>query len=101
MDFGPDQNGGRAVRPVMLALADVASNKVLDFTLTKSENATDTVKLTRRTCKTYGIFDRLYTDNGSAFAGHLVAGGNVHKFRNSGSKVTGVKPLGICYHLGD
>ena len=100
MDFGPDQNGGRAVRPVMLALVDVASNKVLDFTLTKSENATDTVKLIRRTCKTYGIFDRLYTDNGSAFAGHLVAGGNVHKFRNSGSKVAGVKPLGICYHLG-
>lgn len=84
----------------MLALVDVASNKVLDFTLTKSENATDTVKLIRRTCKTYGIFDRLYTDNGSAFAGHLVAGGNVHKFRNSGSKVAGVKPLGICYHLG-
>lgn len=100
MDFGPNQNGGRAVRPVMLALVDVASNKVLDFTLVKSENATDTVKLIRRVCKTYGIFDRLYTDNGSAFAGHRVAGGNVHKFRNSGSKVAGVKPLGICYHLG-
>ena len=84
----------------MLALVDVASNKVLDFSLVKSENATDTVKLIRRVCKTYGIFDRLYTDNGSAFAGHLVAGGNVHKFRNSGSKVAGVKPLGICYHLG-
>ena len=84
----------------MLALVDVASNKVLDFSLVKSENATDTVKLIRRVCKTYGIFDRLYTDNGSAFAGHLVAGGNVHKFRNSGSKVAGVKPLGICYHPG-
>ena len=84
----------------MLALVDVASNKVLDFTLTKSENATDTLKLIRRTCKANGIFDRLYTDNGSAFAGHLVAGGNAHRFRNSGSMVTGVKPLGICYHLG-
>ena len=96
MDFG----GGRAVRPVMLALVDVASNKVLEFSPVKSESATDTVKLIRRVCKTYGIFDRLYTDNGSAFAGHLVAGGNVHKFRNSGSKVAGVKSLGICYHLG-
>ena len=100
LDFWVDFGDGRVLRPVMLALVDVASNKVLDYSLSRSENATDTVKLIRRTCQTYGIFDRLYPDNGAAFAGHLVAGGNVHRFRNSGSKVEGVRPLGICYHLG-
>jgi putative transposase len=41
----------------------------------------------------------LYTDNGSAFAGHLIAGGAAHKFRNVSAN-TGLRPLGICHHLG-
>ena len=68
--------------------------------LAESENARATVRLIKRVCQTYGVFDRLYPDNGSAFAGHLVAGGALHRFRNSGSKMEGVKPLGICHHLG-
>lgn len=84
----------------MLALVDVATNLVLDCELDRSENAPSTVRLIKRVCQTYGIFDRLYTDNGSAFAGHLVAGGALHRFRNSGRKVEGVKPLGICHHPG-
>ena len=36
----------------------------------------------------------------SAFAGHLVAGGATHRFRNKGKALEGVKPLGICHHLG-
>ncbi len=99
LDFWVDWGDGRAVRPTMLALVDVASNKVLDYELTRSENATDTVRLVKRTCQTFGIFDRLYTDNGSAFAGHLVAGGAPHRFRNSG-RGPAVVPLGICRHLG-
>jgi putative transposase len=79
---------------------DCATNHVLDWELAESENARATARLIKRTCQTYGIFDRLYTDNGSAFAGHLVAGGAVHRFRNSGNKMEGVKPLGICHHLG-
>lgn len=100
LDFWVDFGDGRAVRPIMLALVDVASNHVLGYELSRTENAPATVRLTRRTCETFGIFDRLYTDNGSAFAGHLVAGGAVHRFRNSGARVEGVKPLGICHHLG-
>lgn len=84
----------------MLALVDVASNMVLDYELAESENARDTLRLIQRACQTYGIFDKIYTDNGSSFAGHLVAGGSVHKFRNGGKHLEGVKPLGICFHLG-
>ncbi|ARE38356.1 Transposase [Rhodovulum sp. P5] len=100
LDFWVDWGDGRAVRPVMLVLVDVASNYILDFELAQHENAASTVRLIKRVCERYGIFDRLYTDNGSAFAGHLVAGGNVHRFRNGGRKREGVQPLGICYHLG-
>jgi putative transposase len=100
LDFWVDFGDGKPVRPVMLALVDVASNAVVGYELGRSENATGTVRLIRRTCAKYGIFSRLYTDNGSSFAGHLVAGGNVHRFRNSGSKVEGAKPLGICHFLG-
>ncbi|MDT8857163.1 transposase domain-containing protein [Paracoccaceae bacterium Fryx2] len=54
----------------------------------------------RRACETYGIFDRLYPDNSRSFTGNLVAGGAVHKFRNAPKAMDGVKPLGICHHLG-
>lgn len=100
LDFWTDTGDGRPVRLTMLALVDVATNLVLDYELSPSENAVGTVRLIRRTCEVHGIFDRLYTDNGSSFAGHLVAGGNVHRFRNKATMNAGVKPLGICYHLG-
>ncbi|CAM4373621.1 hypothetical protein PARU111607_15815 [Palleronia rufa] len=44
----------------------------------------ETVHLILRVRQRHGIFDRLYTDNRSAVAGHPVAGGNVHRFRNAG-----------------
>jgi len=100
LDFWVDFGDGRAVRPVMIALVDVASNAVLGWELSTSENARTTQRVIRQVCEIYGIFDRLYTDNGSAFAGHLVAGGAVHRFRNGRREDEGVKPLGICHHLG-
>jgi len=99
-DFWVDFGDGRAVRPVMMALIDVASNMVLGWELAETENAAGTVRVIKRVCETYGIFDRLYPDNGSAFAGHLVAGGNVHRFRNGGKKPEGVQPPGICKIMG-
>ncbi len=99
-DFWVDFGDGRAVRPVMIALIDVTSNMVLGWELAETENAAATVRVIKRVCETYGIFDRLYTDNGSAFAGHLVAGGNVHRFRNGGKKPEGAQPPGICRIMG-
>lgn len=101
-DFWVDFGDGKPVRPVMIALVDSASHYVLGYELARSENAVATARLIRNVCKTHGIFDRLYTDNGSAFAGHLVAGGAKFKWRGKGKGQgkTGVKPLGVCYHLG-
>lgn len=99
-DFWAHNGDGKPRRYTFLPLVDCASGFVLDWELAESENARSTVRLIKRTCQTYGIFDRLYTDNGSAFAGHLVAGGAVHRFRNSRQKMDAVKPLGICHHLG-
>lgn len=99
-DFWVDFGDGKPVRPVMLALIDVASNYVLGFELAASENAVATARLIRNACREHTIFDRLYTDNGSAFAGHLVAGGADFKWRGKGAAKPGVKPLGVCYHLG-
>ncbi|WP_340214011.1 transposase domain-containing protein [Dinoroseobacter shibae] len=98
IDVFVDWGDGKAVRPVMLVLVDVSSNAVLDFELAPSENATATVRLIKRACANHGIFDKLYTDNGSAFAGHKVAGGTPHRFRNGVAK--GVQPMGICEVLG-
>lgn len=99
-DFWVKMPDGKFRRLTFLALVDCASNAILDWELAESENARSTVRLIKRACQTYGIFDRLYPDNGSAFAGHLVAGGAVHKFRNAKSTMDAVRPLGICHHLG-
>lgn len=99
-DFWAHHGDGKPRRYTFLPLVDCATNFVLDWELAESENARATVRLIKRTCEKYGIFDRLYTDNGSAFAGHLVAGGAVHRFRNSRQTMDAVKPLGICHHLG-
>lgn len=99
-DFWTRLQDGSTVRLTLLALVDVASNKVLDYQLARSENAVDTVQLIKRVCQKYGVFDKLYTDNGSAFAGHLVAGGNIHRFRNSRMKSASLPIPGICQQLG-
>ncbi len=98
-DYWTDMGDGRAVRLTMLILTDVASNMVLGHVLTPSENAVATLRLIRDVCQRHGIFDVLYTDNGSAFAGHLVAGGTGHKFRNAATN-EGLRPLGICQNFG-
>lgn len=99
-DFWVDFGDGKPVRPVMLALVDTASNYVLGYEIARSENAVATARLIRNVCRKYGIFDRLYTDNGSAFAGHLVAGGVKFRWRGKAKGQTDVKPLGVCFHLG-
>lgn len=97
-DYWTDMGDGKPVRLTMIALIDVASNFILGYELVPSENAVATARLIRRVCAKFGIFDMLYTDNGSAFAGHLVAGGVDHKFRNAATN-KGMRPLGICHHL--
>ncbi len=54
LDFRVDWGDGRGVRPVMLALADVASNVVLGWELTDGEDAAATVRLICRVCRSAG-----------------------------------------------
>ena len=56
-DFWVEFGDGRAVRPVMMVLIYVASNMVLGWELAETENAAGTVRVIKRVCETYGIFD--------------------------------------------
>lgn len=64
-DFWVDWGDGRAVRPVMLALVDVATNYVLGWELAPSGNAAGTVKLIKRVCGGSGTQDMLLRDHGN------------------------------------
>ncbi|WP_288960518.1 transposase domain-containing protein [uncultured Sulfitobacter sp.] len=97
-DYWVDWGDGKPSRPTMVSLVDAASNVILDWELSPSENANATVRVIKRVCEKYGIFENLYPDNGSSFAGHRVAGGAPHRFRNGIAK--GVQPLGICKIMG-
>lgn len=98
-DYWVDFGDGRPVRPTMLILVDVATNFILGYEISRSENSETTARLIRETCVKHGIFRRLYPDNGSAFAGHLVAGGAGFKWRKS-SKDGKLQPIGVCRHFG-
>jgi len=80
-DFWCDPGDGRTIRMTFLALVDVASCAIQGWELATSENARSTQRLIRSVCERFAIFDRLYPDNGCAFAGHLVAGGIDKSFR--------------------
>lgn len=99
-DFWVDTGDGRSVRQTFIALVDVASNFILGWELVASENAADTVRLIRRVCEQYGIFDRLYPDNGRAFTGLDVSGDAPHRFRNSGKSKHEIRSPGICKIMG-
>lgn len=75
--FWAHNGDGKPRRYTFLALVDCATNFILGWTLAESENARATQALIKSVCAKWGIFDRFYPDNGSAFAGHLVAGGAV------------------------
>ena len=96
VDFGD----GKPRRPVMLAVVDCASGKVLDFLFSQSENADRMRDVIINTCQTYGAFNNLYTDNGSAFAGHVIAGRVKHKFRNGKNRDLVRERPGVCAQLG-
>lgn len=100
LDFWVDFGDGKPVRPLMVALIDSATNFVLGYELDRSENAVAVGRVIRKVCMEHGIFDRLYPDNGSAFASHYVAGGAKHKWRGKGKAEGDVVPLGVCHHLG-
>lgn len=88
---------GTVGRPVMLAIQDVFSGKILSWRVDRSEN-----KETFRLCvgdlvEQWGIPDAIVLDNSRTFASKWIAGGTPTRFR---FKVRDDEPLGVLVELG-
>lgn len=87
---------GTISRPLMVAIQDLYSNKCLAWRVDKSENS-DLVRLALADVfRDYGLFDRIYMDNGRAFASKYITGGTPNRYR---FKVKPEDPTGILTNL--
>jgi len=88
---------GSIGRPLMVAIQDLYSGKIVSWRVDKSENA-DLVRLACRDMfEQYGIPDQITLDNGKAFASKLITGGATNRFR---FKVKPEEPTGILTAFG-
>ncbi|MGE0256963.1 MAG: transposase domain-containing protein [Alphaproteobacteria bacterium] len=88
---------GTVARPIMVAIQDLYSNRILAWRLDRSEN-TDLVRLAfRDVFETFGIPDRVWLDNGRAFASKYISGGAPTRYR---FKVKAEEPVGVLTALG-
>lgn len=88
---------GRIGRPHMLALQDLQSGKVVAWRLSDSENK-ETVRLViGDMVERFGIPDKIFLDNGRAFASKWISGGVANRFR---FKVRDEDPQGLLTSLG-
>lgn len=84
------------VRPVMVAVQDVMSSKILGYCLDLSENSIQTQIAFRQVFENYGIPKAVLLDNGRAFASMRISGGSKTRFRN---KVKDDEPTGVLIAL--
>lgn len=88
---------GTVGRPVMVAIQDLYSNKILARRYDRSENA-DSVRLAfGDVFRNYGIPDHAWLDNGRGFASKWITGGTPNRYR---FKVKPEEPSGILTALG-
>jgi transposase InsO family protein len=88
---------GRIGRPMMVAIQDVYSRKVLAWRIGESENVTLTRLAFADVFKTYGIPAGCLLDNGRAFASKAITGGAKTRFR---FKIRDEDPAGLLTSLG-
>lgn len=87
----------KPVRPVMLAVQDLYSNKFLGWRIDLSENS-EMVRLAfKDMLENYGIPEMAFLDNGRGFAAKCITGGTPNRYR---FKVKAEEPLGILPALG-
>ena len=87
---------GTVDRPMMVAIQDLYSNKILGWRLDLTENA-DAVRLAfKDVFEQYGIPDHCWMDNGRAFASKAITGGSTTRFRG---KTKREDPVGILTAL--
>ena len=90
-------NGFTALRPILVAIQDLGSGKILAWRLDVSEN-TQSVRLAiGDVLRNYGVPERIWLDNGRAFASKDITGGAPNRFR---FKVREDDPTGVLVQLG-
>lgn len=88
---------GKIARPMMIAIQDVMSRKVLAWRVDESENAVVTRLCFADLFKNYGIPTACLLDNGRAFASKWITGGAKTRFR---FKIKPDDPTGLLPALG-
>lgn len=88
---------GSIFRPLMVAIQDVYSSKVLAWRIDKNENAILTRLAFADLFRNYGIPKACTLDNGRAFASKWISGGAKTRFR---FKVREEEPTGLLTGLG-
>lgn len=87
---------GTIDRPMMVAIQDLYSGKILAWRLDRTENV-DVVRLAfKDTFEQWGIPHDCYLDNGRAFASKYISGGSTTRFR---FKVKADEPTGVLTAL--
>lgn len=94
----PDGRGGyRVVRPMMVAIQDLYSRKMVAWRIGETESA-DSVRLCFADLfETYGIPEACTLDNGRGFASKWITGGTPNRYR---FKVQPSDPTGLLTQLG-
>ena len=89
--------GGKPYRPIMVAVQDLYSKKILSHRIGRTLDA-ELVRLAfGDVFREYGIPERTWLDNGREFAAKAISGGTPTRFR---FKVTDTEPLGVLPLLG-
>lgn len=91
----PDKQ--KPIRPLMLAIQDLYSGKILSWRLAENEGA-DTVRLAFGDLfRDHGVPEKVWLDNGRGFASKWITGGTPNRFR---FKVKAEDPVGVLTALG-
>ena len=88
---------GRVIRPLMVAIQDIYSRKLLAWRIDESESAVLTRLAFADLFRNYGIPKACTLDNGRAFASKWITGGAKTRFR---FKVRDEEPTGLLTGLG-
>lgn len=88
---------GRVIRPIMVAIQDVYSRKILSWRIGETESAVQTRLAFADLFREFGIPKHCLLDNGRAFASKWITGGAVTRFR---FKIKEDEPTGLLTSLG-
>lgn len=88
---------GRVIRPIMLAIQDIYSRKILAWRIGGEESAIQTRLVFADLFRNFGVPKHCLLDNGRAFASKWITGGAKSRFR---FKVRQEEPTGLLTGLG-